>query len=186
MVAFVNLLDGLQMRSDQTGRPVGKITHDEQGEFAKSLEAWHTIFSNASPEIVHWAGESYSLQRVAGSQFTVLKDTHSAGIQVTDVVLWLYSQVRKQKTLPPGCDAIMQYVFLSGWENDFSFTGVERMLLEKQGHIMFGPLSAEKETETRVMLEKLEEARRASMDRYEQDGLPPFMRPAKAKPENSN
>ncbi|OWV98777.1 hypothetical protein [Rhizobium sp. R693] len=44
---------------------------------------------------------------------------------MTDVILWLYSQSKKGKTLPPGCRAIMAYVFINGWESDFSFSGVD-------------------------------------------------------------
>ena len=48
------------------------------------------------------------------------------GIQVSDVVLWLYGQFQKNKPLPPKCVAIVDYVRAHGWENDLSFAGVER------------------------------------------------------------
>jgi hypothetical protein len=176
MVAFTNLLDGLENHSRRLKRPVARITHDKQSEFQKTLTAWHEMLSNASPEEITWAGETYSLQRVVGSAFQVKADEASPGLQVTDIVLWLYHQLRKNRPLPHGCMAVLAYVFENGWESDFSFSGVERMYLAKWKHIMDTPLSSEKEQEARQMLAQGEQMRRQSMERYEQDGTPPFMR----------
>ncbi len=177
MVAFANLLEGLENHSQRVKRPVARITHDTQGEFKQTLAAWHEMFSNASPEQVTWAGETYSMQRVVGSTFEVKTDEDSAGLQITDVVLWLYLQFRKGKQLSAGCAAILDYVFEHGWESDFSFEGVEKMMLERWGEVLDTPLTPEKEDEVRGMLSKFEDSRQASMARYEKDGLPPFMRP---------
>jgi len=136
------------------------------------------MFSNASPEEVTWAGETYSMQRVVGSTFEVMADDASPGLQVTDIVLWLYHQFRKEKPLPDGCMAILAYVFENGWESDFSFAGVERVYLEKWQNVLETPLTPEKEDEARQMLAKMEQSRQQSMERYECDGLPPFMRPS--------
>jgi hypothetical protein len=179
MVAFVNLLDGLESYSKHFKRPVARITHDRQSEFQRTLSASHDMFSNASPEEVTWAGETYSMQRVVGSSFEVKADEASPSLQVTDIVLWLYHQLRKEKPLPDGCMAILGYVLENGWENDFSFAGVERMYLEKWQTIMDTPLPPRKEEETRQMLAKVEQSRLQSMERYERDGLPPFMRPVR-------
>lgn len=176
MVAFANLLDGLEGYSKRFKRPVARITHDQQSEFEKTLAIWHEMYSNASPEEITWAGETYSLQKVVGSQFDVRSDSDSPGIQIADVVLYLYSQLRKGKELPAGCRAILDYVFGHGWESDFSFKGVHQVYLEKFGPIVFGSLPVEKEKAAREMLRKVEEARLASMAQYEKDGLPPFKR----------
>src|SRR5262245_43547403 len=53
------------------------------------------------------------------------------GIQVSDVVLRLYSQFQKNKPLPPKCVAIVDYVRAHGWENNLSFAGVERSFIQK-------------------------------------------------------
>lgn len=176
MVAFANLLDGLENYSKMWKKRVARITHDQQSEFEKTLATWHEMFSTASAEEVRWAGETYVFQKVVGSQFEVKEDSISPGIQIADVVLWLYSQLRKGKTLPSGCQGILNYVFSHGWESDFSFVGVEKVLLERYGDIIFGPLPIEKENAARALLEQMEKARLASMARYEEDGLPPFLR----------
>lgn len=176
MVAFANLLEGLEEYSKRWKKPVACITHDQQSEFEQTLSIWHEMYSNASSEVIRWAGESYTLQKVVGSQFEVKEDAGSPGIQVTDIILWLYSQFRKGKELPSGCSEILEYVFANGWESDFSFAGVERSYMERFGPKFTEPLSAEQERAARELLEKAESARLESMAQYEEDKLPPFMR----------
>jgi Protein of unknown function (DUF3800) len=176
LVAFTNLLDGLEQFSRERHKRVARITHDRQNEFAKALAMWHELFSNAAPDQVRWAGETYSLQRVVGSEFEVKEDSLSPGIQVADVVLWLYGQHHKRKPLSPKCSAIIQYVLSHGWENDFSFAGVEQSYLQKFGTMLTTPLTAEQEECARAMLLNVEKARQESMAQYQQDRIPPFMR----------
>ncbi len=113
---------------------------------------------------------------VRGSNFSVLEDSQCPGIQIADIVLWLYAQFRKGKELPSGCLALLEYIFEHGWESDFSFAGVEREYLEKFDAILSKPFPPEEEAKARAILERLEEGRRASMAQYEKDGLPPFLR----------
>ncbi|MBI1211805.1 MAG: hypothetical protein GC190_10115 [Alphaproteobacteria bacterium] len=176
LVAFANLLEGLEDHSRRVKRRVARITHDTQSEFEQTLAAWHDLLSNASPEEIKWAGETHSMQRVAGSEFEVKADETSAGLQIVDIVLWLYRQYLKEKPLSPGCKAILTYVFEHGWESDFSFVGVGRMYHEKWDTIINTPLTDEQEVQARKMLAESEQARQDSMARYDRDGLPPFMR----------
>jgi hypothetical protein len=178
LVAFTNLLDGLERYSKERKKRVARITHDHQGEFAKSLAMWHELFSNAAPDEIRWAGDTYSIQRVVGSEFEVKEDSLSPGLQVVDVVLWLYSQHHKKRPLPRKCTAILAYVLNHGWESDFSFAGVEQMFLDKFGPILTTPLTPEQEKLAREMMQKFEQSRQASVAQYEQDRLPPFMRRA--------
>lgn len=177
MVSFVNLLDGLQIYSQSHKRRVAAIIHDEQNEFGRSLHSSHGLFSNASPDVIEWAGESYSLQKVPGSRFEMKRDEESAGIQMADVALWLYGQALKGKQLSPGCAQLVHYVLEHGWHNDFSFAGVEQQLSESYGDVLFGPMPDAQLDAGKRMLVMAEERRRASMAQYESDGLPPFMRP---------
>lgn len=176
LVAFANLLDGLDHFSKLHRKRVARITHDEQNEFAKSLAAFHELFSTAAPDQIRWAGETFALQKVVGSEFEVKTDSRSVGIQVTDLVLWLYSQFRKGRELPTKCSAIVRYVMIHGWESDFSFSGVDCMMQEKYGAIISTPITPEQEAEARELIAKAEENRMASMAQYKRDGLPPFMR----------
>lgn len=109
-----NIDPDLEFAPRERKKRVARITHDQQAEFAKSLAMWHELFSNAAPDQIRGAGETYTLQRVVGSEFKVNEDALIAGIQVVDVVLWLYSQFRKQRPLPSKCTAIMEYVLSHG------------------------------------------------------------------------
>jgi hypothetical protein len=177
LVAFSNLLQGLQEFSERWHRRVASITHDEQNEFAKSLASWHGIFSNAAPDLIQWAGESYSLQWTPGSHFVMKPDIASAGIQMADVALWLYGQFLKGKKLPAGCRRLLALILERGWHNDFSFAGVEKAMLEQWGEVFFGPIEPEKAKMATKMLAQAEQRRLESMAEYEADGLPPFARP---------
>jgi hypothetical protein len=175
LVAFANLLQGLQQHSERWKRKVGYIIHDQQSEFENTLKTWHELFSNASPEVVKWAGEEYSLQWVPESKFVMKSDKESVGIQIADVVLWLFGQALK-KDLPEGCARILSLVLERGWHNDFSFTGVERSLLQRWGDVFFGPMDPEKLEAARKMIEASEKRRVESMAQFETDGIPPFER----------
>ena len=108
--------------------------------------------------------------------FEVKDDSSSPGIQVTDVVLWLYSQYRKGKQLPPKVSQILEYVLSHGWENDFSFVGVEKLCLQRFGPVFSQPLSAKKEKAAQELLVEFEKKRRASIEQYEHDRVRPYMR----------
>jgi hypothetical protein len=176
LVAFANLLQGLQNFSERWKKKIARVTHDEQSEFGRMLETWHAMFSNAAPEVIEWAGESYSLQMAPGSQFVISTDDESPGIQMADVALWLYGQALKGKDIPPNCTKILNLVLKRGWHNDFSFAGVEQSMMEKWGDVFFGPIEPEKLEAGKKMIEDAEKRRLASMAQYESDGLPPFMR----------
>ncbi len=177
LVGFSILLEGLQTLSKNYHRKVDVVIHDEQSEFGRSLRAMHSMFSNALPDVIEWVDASYSLQRLPGSRFEMKHDHDSAGIQIADVALWLYGQYLKGKTIPPQSSRLLTLILERGWHNDFSFEGVESSILREYGHIMFDPISPEQEETSRRMLIMAEERRRLSMDEYETNELPPFMRP---------
>lgn len=176
LVAFANLLEGLQNMSGRLNKKIASIVHDEQNEFGRSLDSWHGLFSNASPDIIEWGGESYSLQRAPGSLFLMKPDHESPGIQMADVALWLYGQWLKGKALPENCERLLVFILANGWQNDFSFKGVEQSLLDQFGEVMFGDMAEEKLEAGRALVKMSEERRLASMAQYEVDGVPPFMR----------
>jgi hypothetical protein len=177
LVAFANLLQGLQHISQLWKKKVKQITHDEQSEFKGSLESWHDLFSNASSDVIQWAGESYSLQWTPGSSFVMKPDETSVGIQMADTALWLFGQLLKGKSIPKNSTALLELTLQQGWHNDFSFNGVERHLTEKYGEVLFGEMPDEKMEVARKMLEMAEARRSASMEQFEADGVPPFARP---------
>jgi hypothetical protein len=154
MVAFANLLEGLDDRSKKWQRRVRLITHDRQSEFDKTLKFWHEMYSNASPEPLNlFVGETVVMQRVVGSEFEVKSDSESPEIQAIDVILWLYLQHTRGTAMPRDCARLLNYVFKRAWINDFSFAGVEERINERFGQIFRTPLSEDQEQKVRHMLE---------------------------------
>ena len=92
MVAFDNLLTGLEDYSKRWRRPVRKIVHDRQIQFESSLAKKHVRLSNASDEPIQRPGETIIFRKVAGSTFEVSTSDNSAGIQIADLILWLFRQ----------------------------------------------------------------------------------------------
>jgi hypothetical protein len=176
MVAFGNLLDGLEGFSKRWNRPLRKIVHDRQSQFEGSLAEWHRLFSTASDEPIRRPGETIVFQKVAGSTFEVSASDDSPGIQIADLVLWLFRQSLSGKLLPSGSAAILNHVFRKGYQHDFSFEGVgaqlERVLREK----MSRELPAEAIEAGRRILAQQEKQRLELIKLYEEDGLMPYER----------
>jgi hypothetical protein len=177
MVAFANLLDGLENFSKRWDRPVRRITHDKQSEFEATLKFWHEMFSHASPEPISLPGETAVIQKVVESQFQVATDDDSPGIQIIDVILWLYLQIVRGKFISRESARLMNFAFKRAWMNDFSFDGVDRRIEEQFGEILRGDLIEEQADCARRMIAESEQQRLVSMKRYEQDGIVPYMRP---------
>jgi hypothetical protein len=177
MVAFANLLDGLEGFSKRWDRRVRRITHDRQSEFEKTLAEWHDLYSHASPEPVEaFVGEKHVFQKVVGSEFDVKADSDSAGIQAIDVVLWLFLQHTRGAEFPRECSRLMNYAFKHAYMSDFSFDGVSSRIDREFGAILRGELSEEQEAGARKLMALSEERRKQSMEQYKQDGVVPFMR----------
>ncbi len=181
LVAFTNLIRGLENYSTRWKRGIARINHDQQSEMKATLELYHSLAANASGEIIKWAGESYKFQMAAGSEFRMVSDEKSAGIQVTDVVLWLYARFRKGDQLPEGCSMLLDYVFRHGWESDFSFGGVEEAVKPTLKAIMDAPFPPAKERESKEMLEHFEKQRLSSIAQYEKDKISPFARQSRPR-----
>ncbi|MEM9013295.1 MAG: DUF3800 domain-containing protein [Pseudomonadota bacterium] len=176
MVAFANLLDGLEGFSKRWRRPLRRIVHDRQSQFEGSLAEWHEMFSNASDEPIHRPGETIVFQKVVGSTFEVSASDDSAGIQIADLVLWLFRQHLSGKHLPPASGRLLNYVFKKGYHSDFSFDGVGRQVEEQYRQLMAMELTPEMEQAAQKMIAGNEQQRRRMIAAYDEDGLMPYQR----------
>lgn len=174
-VAFTNLLAGLQDFSDRLKRPFGLVTHDEQSEMQTTLATWHELISNAKPGEINWAGEAYTVQKLAGSKFAISTDDLSPGIQIADIALWLFAQNIKGRRLPPACLDLLDYVVTAGWHSDFSFAGVEREFLKKYGDDFSSPIDEATKETAKEHIAALEKRRLSAMADYERSRVPPYM-----------
>lgn len=125
MVGFGNLIEAIEGQSNRWNRRVETIVHDRQSEFEQSLRFWHRMFTNAKADVVTLPlGEKLVLRKVFGSTLRMSAGVDSAGIQMTDVTLWLFARSLKGHELPPGCARLLAYVQSRAHQNDFSFIGV--------------------------------------------------------------
>jgi hypothetical protein len=175
-VAFVNMLDGLDRFSKKWNSKVQLITHDEQAEFSKTFREAHEFFRGLPAEKIRWAGEEYSLQKVRDSDFVMRPDTESPGVQMADVILWLYSQKLKGKALPGSCERLLNLVFKKGYQNDFSFGGVEAAMMPHFDEVMRADFSPERWEAARTIQANVEKKRVELVEAYKRDGLSPFER----------
>lgn len=176
MVAFVNLLQGLEHFSKRWNRPLRRIVHDRQSQFENTLKEWHRLFSNASGEPIYRLGETYVLQMVKGSAFDVSASGQSGGIQVADMILWLHRQMLAKKSFPPGCAKLLNHAFRKGWLSDFSFDGVGKIAEEAYREMMAKELPDDALTAAAKMQASLEAKRKSNIALYEKDSLMPYQR----------
>lgn len=176
VVAFTNLLDGLEKLSKKWNRPLRKLVHDRQSQFEATLAEWHRLLSNASDEPIKRIDETVVFQKVAGSTFEVSASDASAGIQVADLVLWLYRQAEGQKPLSEPLVDLLRFALNRAYFSDFSFDGVAKQIEAQWRQVMASDFSPDAQARAAEMLHHQEESRRQSIAQYEADGLMPYER----------
>jgi hypothetical protein len=166
MVGFGNLLSGIEHQSAVWRRPVDCITHDRQQEFAAALKFWHEMFSNARADLVDipFSGKMV-LRKVFGSRLEMSSSHDSAGIQIIDVILWLFARAQKED-LPPNCQRILDYVYSRGHLDDFSFANAEEAAGAVLDQAYAADLSPQMLDEARSLNAEIEQRRLSAMDDY--------------------
>lgn len=176
MVAFANLLDGLEMFSKRWKRPLKKITHDRQSQFEGSLTEWHRMFSTASDVPIGIPGEAIIFQKVTGSTFGVSSSDDSAGIQITDLTLWLFRQFLSGKAIPQNSAKILNYVFKKGFQHDFSFKYVGDQVEQQFKEMMARDVPPAMMEAGKRFSQDQEQRRQQNVALYEKDKLMPYER----------
>jgi hypothetical protein len=87
----------------------------------------------------------------------------SPGIQLVDIVFWLFSRVNSGDELPEHSHRFMEYALRKGYDNDFSFNGVYYRVDKEMRPIMDAPFSEEQLVRAKEMIERSEERRLAEM-----------------------
>ena len=155
-VGFFNLMEGVEELSNRWRKPVRSITHDRQSQFEKTFEYWHDMFSHADPTPIHWPGiPSRKLQKLFGSNFVISNAKDSAGIQIIDVIIWLFQRLTRGDDIGFECSALMDYALSKGTYSDFSFAGVHDWLEKEMKPIMQADMSEEQLQFGRDMVEMM-------------------------------
>jgi hypothetical protein len=90
----------------------------------------------------------------------------SPGLQVVDVVLWLFKRSLSGKELGPRGARLLDATFKRGLQNDMSFDGVGKASNQEYGKIITAPISEEQEAGARQMIQNYEEHRIQAMQEY--------------------
>ena len=167
-VAFTSLVMGIDEVSKVWDSPVREIVHDRQMEMETSFRVYHEIVANASEGVVHWPGEGtpLSMRRVPGSALRMATDESSPGLQVIDVILWLFKRALTGQEIGPGGARLLKRVFSRSWESDFSFVGVGDELETQMHRVMNAPFGEDKQEFSRNFRAKTEQNRQVAMAEY--------------------
>ncbi len=167
MVAFPSLLRGIDEISSYFNRPVTEIVHDRQFEFQDILVEWHDILSKAAPDVITLPGEEpFSLQCVANSTFRISSSNDSVGIQVIDVVLWIYKRFIEQRVLGTGCKELLHYVFRNGYKHALSFESVNQYLSKIFNRLDSTPITNDDIEHAKKTLAQSETQRQENLRQY--------------------
>jgi hypothetical protein len=166
-VAFGNLLDGIELQSKAWGVPIQLIRHDQQNEFAGALAFWHDLYSHASPEAVDlMVGEKFVMQKGYGSRLEMADSAKSHGIQVTDVLLWLFNRASSKKPIGTEGWRLLRHALRRSHQSDFSFEGVGQALERQFGWMMEVDPPADALERAAKVLEEGEAIRRRRVAEY--------------------
>ena len=166
-VAFTSLVLGIDETSKVWNHTVREIVHDRQHDLETVMRAHHEMVVNASEDLFHWPGEApLSMRRVPGSALRIATEETSPGLQIIDVVLWLFKRVITAKTIGPNSARLLNQVYRNARQNDFSFSGVGRNLEAHMQMVMSAELGEDQWEFSRKFLTKTEDSRRAAMAEY--------------------
>lgn len=167
MIGFGNLLAGIERQSDVWRRPVEVIRHDRQHEFEPAIRFWHGMFAGARVDAVTLPlGERVVLRKVFGSRLEISSAKASAGIQVIDVILWLFARALRGDALPRDCQALLNYVYSRARQDDFSFKGVGASVEEQIEAMDDDVLSSDEMRRVLAAHNEIEAGRKAAMAEY--------------------
>lgn len=167
-VGFKSLLDGLEDLSKKWNRPVREIVHDQQSQFEKTFKLWHELLSKPTLEDqqpVYWPGEDEPIRfgRVAGSRFRISTDDNSPGLQVVDVVIWLFKRLKEGKDIGHNSRWMLDRLLRNAYYNDFSFEGINAQLAPRIVDMMTSEIPEDQAERGRELLDRFELSRRKAL-----------------------
>jgi hypothetical protein len=158
---------GIDEASKVWSSPVREIVHDRQVEMETAFRFYHEIVTNASERVFHWPGEApLSMRLVPGSALRMATEETSPGLQVTDVILWLFRRALTGQDIGPDGGRLLQRVCVRGRQNDLSFTGVGQQLEVEMQEVMNASFGEDKQEFSRNFRAKTEQNRQIGMAEY--------------------
>jgi len=158
---------GIDEASKAWNSPVREIVHDRQLEMETAFRLYHEIMTNASEKVFHWPGDApRSMRQVPGSALRMATEETSPGLQVIDVILWLFKRTLTGQDIGPESARLLQRVFMRGRQHDLSFLGVGQQLEMEIHKVMNAPFGEDRQEFSRHFLTKAEQNRRIAMEEY--------------------
>ena len=173
MVVFPELLRGIEKKSREWRRPVIAIIHDRQSQFGSTLTEWHNLQSQAAPGGIRllFEDERIEIKCVAGSKFVISSAQESPGIQMIDVVLWLFKRIHDGEVLPENCSKLMRHALRMGGFYDLSLESIGGYLRELMSQLEQALLSEDQMKKAQELLKLDEQRRQERMREYHESKL---------------
>jgi hypothetical protein len=132
-----------------------------------AFRIFHEIVTNASKQVSHWPGDApLSMRQVPGSVLRMTSEEASPGLQVIDVILWLFKRMQTGQQIGPEGARLLRRVLARGRQNDLSFSGVAQQLEVDLNRIMSAEFSEAKQEFSRNFRAKAEQNRPIGMAEY--------------------
>ncbi len=93
-------------------------------------------------------------------------EDNSPGLQVIDVVLWLFKRIITDRDIGPQGARLLNRVFQRGWQNDLSFDGVGNAAEKQLEEIWNAPVSEEQAHLGAELLAREQDNRMAALKAY--------------------
>ena len=166
-VAFTSLVRGIDEASKVWDSPVREIVHDRQTQMETVFRIHHELVTNASEDVFRWPGDApLSMRQVSGSTLRMATEETSAGLQVIDVILWLFNRTLTGQDIGPEGARLLQRVFMRGRQSDLSFSGVGQQLEMEMREVMSAPFGEDKQAFSRDFRARTEQNRQLAMAEY--------------------
>ena len=102
---------------------VTKIIHDQQSQFGRTLQDWHSFLEGLNSEPIHLFGDtSIRFADIRGSEFQLAESRSSPGLQVVDFVLWTFSRLITQRPIGPEATELFNLCFST---DSFSYLSLD-------------------------------------------------------------
>jgi hypothetical protein len=166
-VAFTSLVRGIDEASKVWNSPVREIVHDRQTEMETMFRIHHELVTNASEDVFRWPGDApLSMRQVPGSALRMATEETSPGLQVIDIILWLFKRTLTGQDVGSEGARLLQRVFMRARQSDFSFAGVGQQLEMEMQERMNAPFGEDKQEFSRDFRAKTEQNRQIAMAEY--------------------
>ena len=150
---------------------VDKIVHDRQSQFESTLREWHSMFEGVEPEtIVHFGDTPIQFPDIQNSAFEISESRLSAGLQIADLVLWIFSRRFTGQPIGLNTTDLFDHSFSPLNVTHHSFRWIQYELQVSLTALMSRPTTEDQMLDGMALLDRSERDRRVRMREARQSG----------------